>query len=182
MRQAIVTFWKDFAYGIHAGNAIRHGLPVPARRGDPVHAAYLDGRDVRWQAVFDREIAAAGTDGRRRLLALFETLRVCTEDPALTGCTFARIPPTGPFSHQVIQRHEDTLSDRMTELAAEAGAPDPAALAGRLLLVFRTAALLHETGARPTAVAEAATTAAGLIDSHLTVPAGTTGCRATART
>ncbi|WP_257791784.1 hypothetical protein [Amycolatopsis albispora] len=35
MRKAIVsltTFCKDFAYGIHAGNAIRHGLAVPRRR------------------------------------------------------------------------------------------------------------------------------------------------------
>lgn len=29
---SITTFCKDFAYGIHAGNAIRHGLEVPAQR------------------------------------------------------------------------------------------------------------------------------------------------------
>jgi hypothetical protein len=28
------TLLADFAYGIDAGNAIRHGLPVPPRRGN----------------------------------------------------------------------------------------------------------------------------------------------------
>ncbi|QFU91875.1 hypothetical protein YIM_33570 [Amycolatopsis sp. YIM 10] len=28
----IITFLKDFAYGIHAGNAIRLGMAVPQRK------------------------------------------------------------------------------------------------------------------------------------------------------
>ena len=32
------TFVCDVAYGIHAGNAIRHGLPVPRRRGNDADA------------------------------------------------------------------------------------------------------------------------------------------------
>lgn len=140
------------------------------RPADPLFAAYLDGREVRWQAGYERDIAAAGNDPRLRLLALFETLRTCTADPALADCTFAGFSAgsAGPFSRRIITRHENTLRDRLTELATEAGVPEPAALAGHLLMLFRTAALMHRAGTRPAAVAEAALTAERVVDSYLT--------------
>ncbi|QFU91876.1 hypothetical protein [Amycolatopsis sp. YIM 10] len=137
--------------------------------GDRLFAAYLEGREVRWHALYEREIAKAGNDRQARLLALFETLRVCTDDPGLTDCTFAGIPTetAGPFSRRIILRHEITLRSRMAGLAAEAGVPDPDVLAENLLTLFRTAALLHRTGARPAVVAEAVSTASRLVGTAL---------------
>ena len=146
LRQLLVALRKlavEFAYGIDAGSAIRHGQPAPPpprTSRDAAVAAYFDGREVRWGLVYEAAIAAAeGPCGR--LLAVFDALQAVVDQPRLRNITFADTRQAqGPVARRAVDRHFRLLRQRLFELAQATGACDPRALADAIGRLSRGAA------------------------------------------
>jgi hypothetical protein len=133
---------REVAYGVNAGNAIRHGLPVPPAPApsrppadqllgkDARMAAYLEGREVRWQNVYSQAIRAAGPDPRQRLLAVFDALHTAVTVPSLKNTTLADASlVVGPAAARVVEAHRSGLRSQLAELSMDLGAADPGVLA-----------------------------------------------------
>lgn len=104
-------------------------------------AAYLERRLARWRAAWDDALDRAGDDVGARLLALFDALESFPRHaPGARGCAFLAAAvevhdPAHP-AHRWLLADSELLTTRLRALAADAGAPDPAALAEQLLLVY----------------------------------------------
>jgi hypothetical protein len=125
------------------------GHPVLDRR----LAAYLDGREARWQAVYEQAITEAGSDPRLRLLAVFHAGYRCAHEEGLYGVSFSPAMldrfDLGPEAIAVVARHYRTLRERLGQLARQIGAADRAdELADRLLGLF-TQTLVSPESASP---------------------------------
>lgn len=137
------------------------------RGKDALVAAYLEGRDVRWRATLEQQIAAAGDDPRDQLLAVFDALRIWHTDPRFRGCSFANATaeladPAHP-ARTVVKDHKTALRDRMTGLARATGHPRPDELVDQLLILFEGATTTQALGTVTNAVATARATAQALI-------------------
>ncbi|MEZ0165250.1 TetR/AcrR family transcriptional regulator [Kineococcus sp. LSe6-4] len=108
---------------------------------DALVAAYLQRRHERWRAAWDRALADCGADPAARAVALFEALDVFPAQPGpARGCAFLAaavevVAPDHP-AHRWLLEDTRLLLDRLHELAAAAGADDPAALATELLTLY----------------------------------------------
>lgn len=106
-------------------------------------AEYLRLRDERWWARL-AEACAGVDDPRQRLLVWFDAYRDGVAADDHRGCVFLNgaaelTDPEHPAS-EVIRSHKATIRDRLRELAVEAGAADPDALAWHLALLLDGAA------------------------------------------
>ncbi len=106
---------------------------------DDLIVAYLRDSDALFWRGFEQITAAAPTP-RAKLLAFFEALQGYVMSDACYGCPFlnaaAEYPdPTHP-AHQVAVAHKRAVRARFRELAAAAGAAQPDALAGGLVLLM----------------------------------------------
>lgn len=133
---------------------------------DELVAAYLRARDRRWR---DLVVAALGaeTDPARRVLVPFDVLDgwLATSD---RGCSFvnahAELPDPGHPGRGPIAEEKRWLRELFGTLLAEAGAPDPDALARQLLVLHEGAMVTFSVAAEPDAVSAARTAAAVLLD------------------
>jgi hypothetical protein len=105
-------------------------------------AAYLEGNDRRWREFLEEKLSGY-EDPREKLLAVCDAYREYFTTREMRGCAFvngaAEFPdPDHPARH-VIRRHKAGVRERLRELAAEAGAEDPATLADRLFVVLEGA-------------------------------------------
>jgi AcrR family transcriptional regulator len=109
---------------------------------------------------------------RAKLLAFFEALQQYVVSPTCYGCPFINVASEYPeveyAGHQVALEHKQSVRDRFTQLAKEAGARQPEALANALLLLMDGAYMAARMyGASPNnpgaAVVEAAQQ---VIDAH----------------
>lgn len=143
---------REVAYGVNAGNAIRHGLPAPQAPAtgpppsgqpqgkDARMAAYLEGREVRWQVVYDRAIKAAGPEPRQRLLAVFDALHAAVTVPNLKNTTLTDASlVVGPAASRVVEAHRSELRRRLESLSRATEAADPDALADDIDRLVRAA-------------------------------------------
>ena len=109
------------------------------------------------QAVVD-----AGNSPERRLLAVFDWLKVLFGARDFNGCAFIRALSEFPESshpvHQTARGHKQSVRKMLVRLSAEAGARDPAALADSLRLLIDGALVAAQaTGsAKPAVTARAA--------------------------
>ena len=108
-------------------------------------AAYLRARHdaalTRLAQAIDRE-----SDSRARLLAVFDAQAGWINRRTYGGCPFARAtaePSVGPSVHHEADDYRNDVLALLTELAAEAGAADPATLGLQLSLLY------HGIGATP---------------------------------
>ena len=134
---------------------------------DALVEAYLASRH---SGTTDRLTAALDgvTDPRERLLTVFRTQGQIFAEPDFRGCAFvtasAEAPPGG-----VVERAADQyrawIRTLFTELAHDAGARDPDALARQLQVLYDGAGLSARMDHDPTIAESAAAAAAALLDA-----------------
>jgi hypothetical protein len=154
LRQLLVALQGpavEIAYGVNAGNTIRHGEPAPPpprTSRDVAVAAYFKGRAARWQVVYEHAITSAD-EPRGRLLAVFDALQTAAVEPRLRNITFADTHlAQGPEARRVVDRHFRLLRQRLLELAQATGAHDSQDLADAIeRLSVGAAAMTADTDA-----------------------------------
>jgi AcrR family transcriptional regulator len=106
---------------------------------DDLVVAFLQARNEDFWTYFERSTKGAKT-ARAKLLAFFEALQGYVTSPACYGCPFINVATEYPqmeyAGHQVALEHKQSVRTRFTQLAREAGARKPAALANALLLLM----------------------------------------------
>ena len=116
-------------------------------------AAYLEDSDRRWREFLEEKLSGC-EDPRGGLLAVCDAYREYFMAREMRGCAFvncaAEFPDPDHPARRMIRRHKAGVRERIRDLAAEAGAEDPATLAERLFVVLEgvyvTGALEGETG------------------------------------
>jgi len=106
---------------------------------DDLIVAFLQQSNVDFWEYFEQSIKDAPT-AREKLLAFFQALQDYVVTPACYGCPFINVatefPQVDNASHQVALEHKLSVRDRFNQLATEAGARQPEALANALLLLM----------------------------------------------
>lgn len=106
---------------------------------DDLIVAYLhDSNRLFWDQF--EQITKDVPSARDKLLAFFVALQSYVLSPVCYGCPFinvtAEYPEAGYAGHQVALEHKQSVLARFQQLAEEAGARDPAALANALFLLM----------------------------------------------
>lgn len=110
---------------------------------DDLIAGYLQRRSDEWRQHLGEELARRGGTPVERIDAVFAVLAEGCASPGFRGCPFinatAEYPdPTHP-GRVVADAHRQWVRDLLAGLAAEAGAAEPDALAGQLILLYDAA-------------------------------------------
>lgn len=133
--------------------------------------AALKLRDEQFRAWLFGRMAALGRTPRERLLALFDALAEWVAEPDFRGCMFVKAASEFQEAkdpiHAQAAAHKVLLFEHLKDLAAEAGAKEPAALARQLLILKEGAIVTAQVEGRPEAAAEAKAAAETLLDSAL---------------
>jgi AcrR family transcriptional regulator len=136
---------------------------------DELVRAYLETRHASVTETITRAVQRYDTP-RERLLAVFEGQGELFARPDYRGCAFARASAEshpGDPAEQATEGYRHWVRALLTELAAQAGVPDPEALARKLHLLYdgsgQSARLDHD----PTAAATARSAASALLDAAL---------------
>jgi AcrR family transcriptional regulator len=109
---------------------------------DELVCAYLRERDARWRGLLEGTLAGheAPSD---KLLAVFDAYRDSVVSGGLRGCAFvncaAEFPDREHPARRVAREHKAAMRRRLADLAAEAGAEEPGALAERLFVLLEGA-------------------------------------------
>ncbi|HEX2192614.1 MAG TPA: TetR/AcrR family transcriptional regulator [Acidimicrobiales bacterium] len=136
---------------------------------DDLIVAYLDRSNEQFWAWFEGSLGTGGPP--QQLMRIFEELGTFTTSPACFGCMFqlaaADFPDPEHPAHRVALAHKTAVIDRLRDLAARAGSPDPDALAAQLFLLmdgafvasrmFRDASPAAHVGAAAASVIKSAT-------------------------
>ncbi len=115
---------------------------------DELILAALRLRDERWRNSFMRSIEKKAKTPRGRLLALFDFLAEWFADCKFAGCMF--INASAEYAdhdnpiHAAAAEHKRLVEKYVCELAAQAHAPDPAALAAQLCILMEGAIVLTQ--------------------------------------
>jgi AcrR family transcriptional regulator len=138
---------------------------------DDLIVAFLRQSDEDFWEYFERSMQAAPT-AREKLVAFFEALQEYVISPACYGCPFLNVateyPEADYAGHQVALEHKQAVRARFNQLAKQAGARQPRALANALFLLmdgaYMAARMFGSAPGNPAVgVAEAARQ---LIDAH----------------
>ncbi|MEU0569380.1 TetR/AcrR family transcriptional regulator [Nonomuraea sp. NPDC005983] len=125
-----------------------------------------------WFATLDAELDRRKGDSLSRLLAPFDLLTADLPDPAYHGCILVNsaasfLSPEHPSYHALAQ-HDERMLALFERLGGEAGAPQPAALARQLLLLYngvKARGLVDNTGAAAHDARAAATALLAAVNS-----------------
>ena len=106
---------------------------------DDLIVAYLrDSNEIFWNSF--EQITQDASTPREKLLAFFRALQDYVVTPACYGCPFlnvaAEYPETEYAGHQVALEHKQAVRTRFVQLAKEADARQPQALADGLFLLM----------------------------------------------
>lgn len=138
---------------------------------DDLIVAYLRDSDEAFWRSFEAITQGAATP-REKLLAFFTALQEYVLTPACYGCPFLNVAteyPEADYSgHQVALEHKGKVRARFKDLATEAGARHPQALADALFLLMDGSYMASRMfgGSPGNPAAELADAARRLIDSH----------------
>jgi len=106
---------------------------------DDLIVAYLRDSDEEFWTGFE-QITAGEATARGKLLAFFAALQAYALTPVCYGCPFLNVateyPETAHPGHRVALEHKAGVQARFRQLAAEAGAAQPDALAAALHLLM----------------------------------------------
>jgi AcrR family transcriptional regulator len=136
---------------------------------DELVRAYLQARHDSITQRIMQAVARYGTP-RERLLAVFEGQGELFAQPDYRGCAFNRASAEsqpGDLAEQAAEAYRHWVRTLLTELAAQAGVPEPAALARQLHLLYDGSGQSARMDHDPTAAAAARTAAATLLDAAL---------------
>jgi AcrR family transcriptional regulator len=141
------------------------------RTKEDLVVAYLDEVDRVWTAQLHAAAAAAGEAPADQLVGMFDALRTACRRPGYRGCAF--INAAGEFQvgtpvHARTLAHKEAVRAWVRELAAQAGAGDPEALARSLTLLLDGGLASGSLDGSPEASALAQASARVLVDAALT--------------
>ena len=138
---------------------------------DDLIVAFLRQSDEDFWEYFEQSTQDAPT-AREKLLAFFEALQEYVVSPACYGCPFLNVateyPETDYAGHQVALEHKQAVRARFNQLAKEANARQPKALANALFLLMDGAYMAARMfGSSPSSPADdVAEAARHLIDAY----------------
>ncbi|HET8669130.1 MAG TPA: TetR/AcrR family transcriptional regulator [Candidatus Saccharimonadales bacterium] len=139
---------------------------------DDLIVAYLKERNDSFWHNFD-EITKDAATAREKLLAFFEALQNYVKTPACHGCPFINVateyPETDHPGHQVALEHKQSVRARFRQLAKEAGAQNPEALADQLFLLMDGAYVAARMFGTKNPASHLASAAKTLIDAQISV-------------
>lgn len=133
---------------------------------DDLVLAYLDRVDEAWSGQLHAAAAAAGPDPAAQLVGAFDALGHACRREGYRGCAFinaAAENPAGSRIHDRTLAHKEAVRSWLTELADEAGAPDPSGLARTLTLLLDGGLASGALDAQPDAPVAARAAAAALV-------------------
>ena len=138
---------------------------------DDLIVAFLRQSDEDFWEYFEQSTQDTPT-AREKLLAFFEALQAYVVSPACYGCPFLNVateyPETDYAGHQVALEHKQAVRARFNQLAKEANARQPKALANALFLLmdgaYMAARMFGSSPSNP--AADVAESARHLIDAY----------------
>ena len=136
---------------------------------DELVRAYLERRQVSVTQRILRAVDRYDTP-RERLLAVFEGQGELFAQPDYRGCAFARASAEsqpGDLAEQATQAYRGWVRGLLTELATQAGVPEPDALARQLHLLYEGSGQSARMDRSPDAAVAARAAAAVLLDAAL---------------
>jgi AcrR family transcriptional regulator len=142
---------------------------------DELVLAYLDRVDGMWRGALMAAAQAAGPAPRDQLVGLFDALSSACQSEGYHGCAFintAAESTRGSQAHARTVAHKQAVRDWVRDLATQAGAEDPDALARGLTLILDGGLAAGVLDADPASGDAAASAARTLIDTSCP-PAGT---------
>ena len=138
---------------------------------DDLIAAYLHESDSGFWAWAEAALAEPAGRPREQLLSFFRALAAQAAQPACYGCPFLNavvdFPEAGHPAHQIAQAHKQAVRERFGDLALQAGAAAPAALADQLYLLMDGAWMAVRVFGPRGPAGQVAAAAAALITAHL---------------
>jgi AcrR family transcriptional regulator len=147
---------------------------------DELVRAYLEARQASVSERIMQAVERYDTP-RDRLLAVFEGQGELFARPDYRGCAFVRASAEsqpGDLAEQAADAYRGWVRSLLTELAAQAGAPEPEVLARQLHLLYEGGSQSARMDHDPSAAAAGRAAAATLLDAAL---AGRSGEGASAR-
>jgi AcrR family transcriptional regulator len=139
---------------------------------DDLIVAYLEDANARFWAWFHGALDTVA-EPRDQLLALFEAVGKLAAGSSCLGCTFqvtaAEFPEHDHPGHATALAHKQAVRARLRDLASDAGANDPSALADTLLLLMDGAFATARMYRRSSPARHVADAARVLIDAHIPV-------------
>jgi AcrR family transcriptional regulator len=140
---------------------------------DELVRAYLKGRHATSAARIAR-FMGRHTDPRERLLSVFDAQGEFFAQPSFRGCAFnaATAESPGDAVTEAADDYRAWMRGLLTELAREAGAPEPELLGRQLHLVYDGATQTARMDHDPSVARTARATAATLLDAALATAAG----------
>lgn len=139
---------------------------------DDLLLAVLDDRN-RWLQGRFRELVrqVGGDDPRAQLRAVFDVVDAVIHTDDYHGCLFINITMEFPLPHEpahlAAMENKRAIADFVTELAAEAGAREPRALAEELCLIIEGAYVTHQVSRSTRTIEIARRLAEHAIAAHL---------------
>jgi AcrR family transcriptional regulator len=137
---------------------------------DDLVCAYLRARHASTQQRMERELAAHYLTARERLVGVFEIQGLTFSDPDFRGCAFVSANAEkrpGSAVNEVTDEYRAWVHRLFFDLATEAGAGDPKALAQQLSLLYDGAGIGAWLDRDPSAESAARTVAAMLVAATL---------------
>jgi AcrR family transcriptional regulator len=138
---------------------------------DELVCAYLKSRHANTTDRIARALRRY-QDPRQRLLAVFEAQGELYRDPRFNGCAFVSATAEsgrGTKVEKAADEYRGWVRALFTDLAQQAGAPQPATLARQLHLLYDGAGLSARMDRDPNAADAARTAAALLLDAALAI-------------
>ncbi|MBV2363144.1 TetR/AcrR family transcriptional regulator [Streptomonospora nanhaiensis] len=133
---------------------------------DALVVAYLAERDERWRAYLTGHLAGVG-GGRERILATFDALGAWLAEHGTRGCAMVNacteLPDADHPGRRVAREQKEWTRGLYRDLAAEAGAADPDALAEALLILHEGATVAFTVLGAPEAARTARRAAEALL-------------------
>jgi AcrR family transcriptional regulator len=127
--------------------------------------AYLNARHQQTLARL-RSAVAEVEDPVERLLSVFDAQAQLFRAPGFRGCAFAAAAAEAPAGGQIdaaTESYRHDIHELFSDLAADAGAPDPALLASQLQLIFDGGGLAAKMDRNPDIAVPARAAASALI-------------------
>src|ERR1700712_1012180 len=135
---------------------------------DELVRAYLRARHAATRDRMMRELAARFATPAERLVGVFEVQGLSFSDPAFRGCAFVSANAearSGGAVDEVTDEYRMWVHTLFFDLAREAGARDPKALAQQLALIYDGAGIGAWLDRDPSAEAAARTVARTLVEA-----------------
>jgi AcrR family transcriptional regulator len=172
---ATELFYREGVHSVGIDRVIEHAGVAKATlynafgSKEELIRAYLAGRHVHIQARMERELQRYETP-RERLLGVFDVQGRNFAEPSFRGCGFIRASAESQPGGAVEQAADDYrgwVRSLFTDLATQAGAPDPAGLARQLALIYDGAVISAWMDKDPARAATSRGIAEVLVDAAL---------------